>query len=291
MKILTAQWNEAIEAYLIDQRSSGAPETTIRCRRQHLANLARGIGAEPFEITPAQLVLWTGRQRWALETRRGRRTTFRSFYRWAIAMGLTDVDASQVLPRVKSKPGVARPAPDRVYLEALMRSKPRVRLWLRLAAELGLRRAEIAAVHSDDLIEDLVGWSLLVHGKGQRERVVPLTPGIAAELRTMPAGYAFPGDRDGHVSPEWLGKQASRAMEGHWTIHTLRHRFAARTYAIDADLFVVQELLGHASPATTRRYVPRASAAKARRLVLAAASGEAVKPALTVELRSIGATG
>jgi integrase len=201
-------------------------------------------------------------------------------------MGLTDVDAAAALPRVKSKPGVARPAPDRVYLEALMRSKPRTRLYLRLAAELGLRRAEIAQVHSDDLIEDLVGWSLLVHGKGNRERVVPLTPGIAAELRTLGVGFAFPGDRDGHVSPEWVGKQASRAMEGKWTIHTLRHRFAARTYAIDADLFVVQELLGHASPATTRRYVPRASAAKARRIVLAAAGADSVPPAASARWAS-----
>lgn len=38
-------------------------------------------------------------------------------------------------------------------------------------------------------------------------------------------------------------------------MHQLRHRFATRAYSVDRDVFTVQELLGHASPATTRRYV------------------------------------
>jgi integrase len=40
-----------------------------------------------------------------------------------------------------------------------------------------------------------------------------------------------------------------------WTMHTLRHRCATRAYAHQSDLLLVQELLGHASPSTTRRYI------------------------------------
>ena len=40
-----------------------------------------------------------------------------------------------------------------------------------------------------------------------------------------------------------------------WTAHTLRHRFATRTYAAARDLVAVQELLGHAKPETTRLYI------------------------------------
>lgn len=39
-------------------------------------------------------------------------------------------------------------------------------------------------------------------------------------------------------------------------MHTLRHRFATRLYAHTRDVLLVQEALGHASPATTRRYIP-----------------------------------
>lgn len=39
-------------------------------------------------------------------------------------------------------------------------------------------------------------------------------------------------------------------------MHTLRHRFATRLYALTRDILLVQETLGHASPSTTRIYVP-----------------------------------
>lgn len=45
------------------------------------------------------------------------------------------------------------------------------------------------------------------------------------------------------------------ALPGDWTMHSLRHSAATRWYQVDRDVFTVQELLGHASPATTRRYV------------------------------------
>lgn len=45
-----------------------------------------------------------------------------------------------------------------------------------------LRRCEIAAIHSRDLVEDLLGWSLVVHGKGSRERTVPLLADVALKL-------------------------------------------------------------------------------------------------------------
>jgi integrase/recombinase XerC len=40
-----------------------------------------------------------------------------------------------------------------------------------------------------------------------------------------------------------------------WTTHTLRHRFATAAYAVDRDLFAVQQLMGHQRPETTSRYV------------------------------------
>lgn len=251
-----AEWAQLIDRFLAALRAAGHPETTIDTRRQHLHYLARRIGVPPSAVTPELLVEWCAVQSWAPESRRGRQNSYRAFWAWARQWaGLRNV--AKHLPKVRAIPGVPRPTPDRVYMKAIMRSDVRTRLILRLAAECGLRRGEIALVHSDDLVDDLVGWSLRVHGKGGRDRVVPLTDGIARELLAMPDGYAFPGLIDGHLSPRRVGELAADALEGTWTLHTLRHRFATRTYQIDHDVFAVQELLGHSSAETTRRYVER----------------------------------
>ena len=63
-----------------------------------------------------------------------------------------------------------------------------------------------------------------------------------------------------------------------YTMHAARHRFATQAYGIDHDLFTVQDLLGHASPATTRAYVLTDDRAR-RRLVDAVASRPTFTPA------------
>ena len=85
---------------------------------------------------------------------------------------------------------------------------------------------------------------------------MPLEDSLAAAVRFACAGgWAFPGQDSGHLSPPWVGKLAGRLLPAGWTLHTLRHRFASRAYAGTGDLIAVQQLLGHASVATTQRYV------------------------------------
>ena len=249
-------WTGEVEAYLTFLRAAGTPATTQRTRREHLQMVAREVGGNPWTDEPAPLLDWFAGLTVARETRRSRRTTLRAFYRWGVESGRATVDLGALLPVVKASTPNPRPVPDRVYAETLMKADERVRLMIRLGAEAGLRRAEVAQVHTGrDLFEDLDGWSLVVHGKGGRRRVVPLPHGLARDLLALPTGYAFPGDHDGHLSPRWVGTLVSRAMPPGWTMHKLRHRFATRAYAVDRDVFTVQELLGHASPATTRAYV------------------------------------
>lgn len=228
------------------------------------------LGGSPWQLTGAQLVAYAGAQDWAPETRRGRRSTFRSFWAWGIEDGRATVNAAAALPSVKPGQPRPRPAPEQAYRAALMAATPREALMLRLAAEVGMRRAEVAVGHSRDIFEDLGGYSLTAHGKGGKSRDLPLPPGLAAQLMALVPGYFFPGNDGGHLSPRWVGKLMTMLLPGDLTMHTLRHRFATRAYAVDRDVFVVQELLGHASPATTRRYVqvPREGL---RRTVLAVA--------------------
>lgn len=253
---LTTEWAGAIAAWGTYARAQAMAATSVRTRSEHLRHFARRVGVGPWEVTAALLLEFVAAQEWSQETRRGRRMTFRAFYAWAVEEGHMATSPALKLPRVKPTPPAPRPAPDSVYLPALAAAEPRERLMFRLAAEHGLRRAEVAVVHSRDLIEDLDGWTLVVHGKGGRTRLVPLLDDVAAELRALPRGWAFPGADDGHLSPRWVGKLLNRLLADDWTMHKLRHRAATHWHEeSNGDVFVVQDLLGHASPTTTRAYV------------------------------------
>ena len=134
---------------------------------------------------------------------------------------------------------------------------------LRLACEIGLRRAEVATVHTRDLREGPDGAQLLVHGKGSRERLLPISDELADQIRAGAAGHTpgassngwlFPGDDRGHLSPGWVGTLCSQAMPPGFSMHALRHRFATRAHRGSLNIRAVQKLLGHSNLAVTERY-------------------------------------
>lgn len=255
MKI-SHDWSVAIDGYLAAQRAAGYPTTTIGTRRQHLQHLARRSPIGPWQITGDDLTAYAAAQNWERETRRGRRATLASFYGWAIASGRVTVDPTTSLARIKAADPNPRPVPDRVYLEALIRADEDEAIWIDLAAEHGLRRAEIAVGHSRDLVETLLGWDLVVHGKGGKDRLVPLTPSMARTLLERGDGWLFPGDDDGHISARWLGKRVSRLLAGDWTIHKLRHRAATRFWTLaEGDPYAVASLMGWSNLNMVRVYV------------------------------------
>lgn len=268
--MISSPWHRAISDYIEYLQAGGAPASTIATRRQHLYFLARHLGGSPWTINPKRLVKVFGDLVCAQETRRSRRTTLRAFYRWAVDAGETATNLALSLPVVKATRPNPRPVPDRVYAQTMADATPREILMIRLASEAGLRRTEVATGHSDNLLEDLDGWTLRVVGKGDKVREIPLPDDLALQLLALPAGWFFPGRDNGHLSPRWVGTLLSRLMPGVWTMHKLRHRAATRWYEVDRDVFVVQRLLGHASPATTQAYVA-VKDDRLRRTVVAAA--------------------
>jgi integrase len=259
-------WSEWIDEYATALRAAGRAASTISSRRQVLAQLSREVTGGPGDLTTAQLLEWMGlevwdedlsrlRPRWSVERRRAVRAALAGFYRWAHGSGRLDVDPALTLPAVRPSDGVPRPAQLQVYLDALSRASEREQLMLVLACELGMRRAEVAQVHSRDVVDDLAGSSLIVHGKGGRQRSVPLDAALARRIRNLDTGYVFPGRADGHLSARWVGKVVSRLLGGSTTMHQLRHLFATVMLRRGANLVHVQRTMGHRSLATTQRYL------------------------------------
>lgn len=237
-------------------RAAGRPDTTIELRRYHVRRVLHELGRDPWKLTTVDLVEYLGAQLWSPETRRSYRSSLRGFYTWGQAVGHRRDNPALGIPTVQLPRGLPRPTPEAIYRQALVDADHEVRLMIQLAAICGLRRGEISRSRRDDVVDDLVGHSLRVKGKGGHERLVPLPTDLVAIIATMPAGWLFPSPkrRGDPLTPGHVGVVVSRMLPDGWSCHTLRHRCATVAYASTRDLRAVQELLGHSKPETTARY-------------------------------------
>lgn len=243
-------WDGEINAYAKYERAAGSAPLSLRVRLSYLSRLARDH-PDPWAVTLDDLLSFLSRPDWKPETRKSARSAVRSFYRWGVLMGKVPVNPASDLPPVRVPLGVPRPAGDAALSAALSAASPRVRKMILLGALAGLRRAEIAAVHSRDITDGL----LYVRGKGGRGRAIPLHPTLA-HLLNGADGWLFPGPR-GHLSADHVGRLLSRALGGRrmgGSAHQLRHRMLSKAYAVERDLRAVQELAGHAQVTTTQIY-------------------------------------
>lgn len=248
-------WRRSIEGWTDTLKAAGLSAQTIKSRRYKMAHLAALLmPSGPKDVTTEQIVQAFARQQWKPETRKAYRNTISSFFRWLHKSGRRSDDPSLDVPRVKKPHAHPRPCPDRYIAAAMKMATTSERLMIRLGAECGLRRGEIARVHSDDVVADSAGRSLIVRGKGDKQRIVPLPDDLAGIIMDA-RGYLFPGRFGGHVEESYIGDHISRLLPDGYAAHTLRHRFATTAYAATHDLFVVAELLGHESVETTEHYV------------------------------------
>lgn len=248
-------WRKSIEGWTDTLRAAGLSAQTIKSRRYKMVHLAALLmPSGPEDVTTEQIVQAFARQQWKPETRKAYRNTISSFFRWLHKSGRRSDDPSLDVPRVKKPHAHPRPCPDYYIAAAMGKATSSEKLMIRLGAECGLRRGEIARVHSDDVVTDSAGRSLIVRGKGDKQRIVPLPDDLAGIIMDA-RGYLFPGRFGGHVEESYIGDHISRLLPDGYAAHTLRHRFATTAYAATHDLFVVAELLGHESVETTEHYV------------------------------------
>ena len=138
----------------------------------------------------------------------------------------------------------------------------------------GLRVAEAATIKFDDIIT--YEHALLIHGKGRKQRIIYISSGetwqrlltqFKMQKKLSSTSFLFTNRNDkpltSHSIEKIYKKYASIAkINPVSTPHYLRHTFATNLLANGADLRSVQELLGHASIATTQIYTEVSSQRK-----------------------------
>jgi integrase/recombinase XerD len=128
-------------------------------------------------------------------------------------------------------------------------------LLVELGWRTGLRRAELSNLEARDIHTDFL---VVQHGKGQKDRVIPLTPTIAEKLHNFIVGMK-PNDKIFKLNAISLGMKikdlANRAGLNDFHCHSLRHKFATDLLEKGADIRVVQQLMGHENLNTTQVYL------------------------------------
>ena len=131
---------------------------------------------------------------------------------------------------------------------------------LRISEALGLKRRDVPLPGAGDV--------LIVTGKGNKTRMVPVLQNVLALVQDyvamcphpLPAeGPIFVGARGGPLSPRIIQLTMERlrgvlGLPDSATPHALRHSFATHLLSRGGDLRAIQELLGHASLSTTQIY-------------------------------------
>lgn len=255
-KLLPNSWETYVTHWLEYLEASGYTEDTIRCRYYKISRLARLLNQPPEDITGQQLVELFAHQDWKRETRKGYSSTIRSFYSYMIEEEIIDVNPTVKLPKIRKEYAIPHPCPDYIIRGALarVRGNKEYEAMLRLGAECGLRRSEIAQVSSSDIMMLNTHPQLLVHGKGRKERTVPIAPDLA-QIIANKHGYMFPGRWTGHVEAFYIAHHISQLLGNGYSTHSLRHRYATKAYESTHDLLLVSKLLGHASVETTQIYI------------------------------------
>ena len=196
----------------------------------------------------------------------------RHFFRWLDRQGLianTALDQLQAPKRRAPLPRAISEGDSAALLTALAEDAPagpgeaRDAALFALLYGTGLRISEALNLNANDVHKR---DSLIVTGKGNKQRLVPLLPAVQAIL----AGYLQAEPRHG-ATPLFTGARGDRLQPGvaqkrlralrqrlglpeHLTPHALRHSFATHLLGRGADLRTLQELLGHASLSTTQTY-------------------------------------
>jgi integrase/recombinase XerC len=197
--------------------------------------------------------------------------TLRTFFRYLCREGILDRNPARALlsPRMERRIPAhleENEIAGLIEVPGDTDSALRARAILEMLYATGIRCAELVGLDIGDL--DLEARTVLVLGKGSKERIVPFGQPAGAALRAYLVVRAkasrrsqavFLNARGGRLTDRSVRHIVSHrvkqvALTRRMSPHSLRHSFATHLLERGADLRSIQELLGHASLSTTQRY-------------------------------------
>lgn len=236
-----------ISTYTAHLRHQRRSEKTIKTYRDTLGKADRELPVGLPRATEDELIAWLGREGWSDNTQKTYTAILRSFFQWAVRWEKITYDPTTRIDAPKLERRLPRPPSLDQLRIILTHARQPVRLWSTIATYTGARAIEISRLHREHITPE---WTRL-HGKGGVERRVPTHPALWATVRDLPAGplTTCTAKRISTKSAEEF-----RRLGIGTTLHKLRAWFATTTLQATGDLAAVQDMLGHASPATTRVY-------------------------------------
>lgn len=269
----------------------GAATNTLQSYERDLEDarsFLNGRGVRLTEATADDLRAYLGhlaRQGFAASSQARRLSALRQFFKFLYGEGLRGDDPTGILDAPKK----GRTLPKTLSVDDVTRLiaraeteanepdgnpllKRRMHLLVELLYATGMRVSELVSLPASVLAQ--TGRFLVVKGKGNKERLVPLSrasvaameayrTALAAEADDDPSAgnFLFPAaSKEGHL-PRQVFARDLKALAGRAGIraatlspHVLRHAFASHLLQNGADLRAVQELLGHSDISTTQIY-------------------------------------
>lgn len=238
--------------------AAGYAENTITDRHELLTRVESDLG-NLHRVTPAQLTSWLAAGDWRPQTRATYYGHLHGYFIWALKSGHIETDPMTNLARPRVPKRAPRPAREQHYQRIMAEAEPRWRIAATLARYAGLRAAEIARAVRADVDE----MDIRVLGKGGRTDMLPTHPAVWELVDGLPDGHLVLGPRGLPFRPAGISHAFGvrmRRLGIPITLHMLRHTFATTLLrgrddgGAGANLRVVQELMRHASVATTANY-------------------------------------
>lgn len=196
-------------------------------------------------------------------------SALRGFYKFLMLEKIIKVNpaANLELPkRPKSLPKLLSSEEIELLLSSAgdIRTSVRLRAMIELLYASGLRVSELCELPMTAILGD----RLLIHGKGAKERIVPMHDGAIAALNKWlnlrdadESKYVFPSTgASGHITRDGFFKLLKKCAvlsgiePARVTPHVLRHSFASHLLAHGANLRAIQTMLGHEDISTTQIY-------------------------------------
>lgn len=207
------------------------------------------------KATRPMLIEWLATYEHA-PTRNHHLARLRSFFLWRDQRGARANPVANIIP-IREPRRLPRPLAHEVAVAwaVASHSDPQAKLAIYLGLYGGLRISEIAGLAWSDI--DLDSGTIRIIGKGDKERMLPIAPGLSpvlAEARS--GGWLFPSPRGGHLHLASVRRLMYRALgDAHAGVpHQMRHTFATSLLRGGSDIRSVQVLLGHASLTSTQIY-------------------------------------